>query len=260
MLACGWDYDQIIPHERCRINTLIFLSPSVLEYCNLSTKAAVLLPFNEHYRDQEALQGKLTVILSNTDFAPGIHGEPGGAIVLEGDQYSYVEIEADEKINFDQSMTILCHIYPLLSQAGPIVHYKADDVEQGGVMIWMQGNVGGKAQLMARFKPRNAALSTWMKAVVLNVGQWNFIGASYDHVTGWAFLYHDGVEVQAMYLGKNKNLATQYEIRIGAVGISTLSKYKGRFACLQLYSKALQLHEIGAASDACVPGLKSSVL
>lgn len=221
----------------------------------MSTKAAVLLPFNEHYRDQEALQGKLTVHLSNTDFAPGIHGEPGGAIVLEGHQHSYVEIEADEKINFDQSVTILCHIYPLLSQTGPIVHYKADDVEQGGVMIWMQGNVGGKAQLMARFKPRNVAFATWMKAMVLNVGQWNFIGASYDHVTGWAYLYHDGIEVKSMNLGKNKNLATQYEIRIGAVAISTLSKYKGRFACLQLYSKALQLHEISAASDACVPGL-----
>lgn len=226
----------------------------------MSAKAAVLLPFNEHYRDQEALQGKLTVHLSNTDFAPGIRGEPGGAIELEGHQHSYVEIEADEKINFDQSMTILCHIYPLLSQTGPIVHYKADDVEQGGVMIWMQGNIGGKAQLMARFKPINVALPSRMKATVLNIGQWNFIGASYDHVTGWAYLYHDGVEVQAMYLGKNKHLATQYEIRIGAVTISTLSKYKGRFACLQLYAKALQLQEIGEASDACVPGLKSTVL
>ena len=217
------------------------------------------MPFSDHYRDQEALQGKLTVHLSNIDFAPGIRGEPGGAIVLEGHQHSYVEIEADEKINFDQSITILCHIYPLLSQTGPIVHYKADDVEQGGVMIWMQGNIGGKAQLMARFKPKNVAFPTWMKAVVLNVGQWNFIGASYDHVTGWAHLYHDGVEVQALFLGKNKHLATQYEIRIGAVAISTLSKYKGRFACLQLYSKALSLYEIGAASDACVPGLKSTV-
>ena len=202
----------------------------------------------------------MTVHLSNTDFAPGIRGEPGGAIVLEGHQNSYVEIEADEKINFDGSMTILCHIYPLLSQTGPIVHYKADDVEQGGVMIWMQGNIVGKAQLMARFQPRNVAFATWMKAVVLNVGQWNFIGASYDQVTGWAYLYHDGVEVKAMRLGKNKQLATQYEIRIGAVAISTLSKYKGRIACLQLYSKALPLHEIGAASDACVPGLKSTIL
>lgn len=221
----------------------------------MPTKAAVLLPFNEHYRDQEALQGKLTVHLSNTGFTPGVRGEPGGAIVLEGHQDSYVEIEADEQISFDQSMTILCHIYPLSSQTGPIVHYKADDVEQGGVMIWMQGKIGGKAQLMARFKPKNVAYATWMKAVVLNIGQWNFIGASYDHLTGWAYLYHDGVEVQTMYLGKNKHLATQHEIRIGAVSISTLSKYKGRFACLQLYSEALQLHEIVAAWDACIPGL-----
>lgn len=218
------------------------------------------MPFNEHYRDEEALQGKLKVHLSNTDFASGIHGEPGGAIVLEGHQDSYVEIEADEQIHFDHSMTILCHIYPLLSQTGPIVHYKADDVEQGGVMIWMQGKIGGKAQLQARFKPKNSVFTSWMKAVVLNIGQWNFIGASYDHVTGYASLYHDGVEVQRMYLGKNKHLATQHEIRIGAVSITTLSKYKGKFACLQLYAKALQIQEILAARDACMPGLYSTVM
>lgn len=214
------------------------------------------MPFNEHYGDQEALDGKLKVHLSNTDFASGIHGEPGGAIILEGHEDSYVEIEADEQIHFNRSMTILSHIYPFLSQTGPIVHYKADDVEQGGVMIWMQGKIGDKAQLQARFKPKtSSAPTTWMKAVVLNIKQWNFIGVSYDHVTGYAYLYHDGMEVERMYLGKNKHLATQHEIRIGAVSITTLSKYNGKFACLQLYSKALQIHEIAAARDACMPGL-----
>lgn len=227
----------------------------VLQHCNLSTKATVLLPFNDHYKGQEALRGGLKVHLSNADFASGIHGEPGGAIVLQGHQDSYVDIEADEQIHFDRSVTILCHIYPFLSQTGPIIHYKADDIEQGGIMIWMQGKIGGKAQLQARFKPKNSAFTPWMKAVVLNIGQWNFIGASYDHVTGSAYLYHDGVEVQKMNLGKNKHLATQHEIRIGAMLTTTMGQYKGKLACLQFYSKALQVHEIVAVRDACMPGL-----
>lgn len=90
---------------------------------------------------------------------------------------------------------------------------------------------------MVWFKLRNVVFVIWMKVMVLNVGQWNFIGVFYDYVIGWVYLYYDGIEVKLMNFGKNKNLVIQYEIRIGVVVIFIFSKYKGRFVCLQLYFK-----------------------
>lgn len=191
--------------------------------------------------------------MSNIDFAPGIDDEPSGAITLKGEHNSYVEIAADDQIDIRHSITILSHIYPFESVTGPIVHYNADG---NGVQMWMVGTPNEKAKLMARFNRRNvSSFSTWLQALALNIGQWNFIGASYDHVTGDASLYHDGVKVHSMTIRKNMDLATHHSIRIGAVTNPKRGKFKGRFACLQLYSKALQLHEVVAARDACMPGL-----
>ena len=225
---------------------------SVLQHCNLSTKAAVLLPFNEHYRNKEALNGSLKVRMSNIEFVSGIDGEPGGAILFKGSQDSYVEIEADKQIDFGYSLTILSHILPFESHTGPIVHYNAD---QHGVQMWIQGTIGEKGRLSARFNRRNLSYSKWLHVDVINVGTWNFIGASYDHVTGEASLYHDGVQVYSTSIGKNIYLATQYEIRIGAMLLPFLGKYKGKVACVQFYSKALQRQEVAAARRACMPGM-----
>lgn len=226
--------------------------PLVLQYCNLTTKPAALLPFNEHYRGQEVIQGNLNVRLSNINFVPGVNGEPGDAIELEGRPDSYIEIEANEQVQFDQSMSILVYIYPYTSHTGPLVHYQASG---HGVQMWIQGTIGDKGRLMARFNQRSLASTPWLRADVLNLAQWNFIGASYDHVTGWATLYHDGLKVQRTKIGKNLHLATRYEIRVGAVAIPSLGTYKGEIACLQFYSKGLQVKEVVEAKTACNPGL-----
>jgi len=120
----------------------------VFQYCNFTTKPAALLPFNEHYKGQEIIQGHLKVHLSNINFVPGVgKGEPGGAIKFNGRQDSYVEIEANEQVQFDHSMSILVYIYPYISHTGPVVHYKPDG---HGVQMWIQGVIGVKGRLMAR--------------------------------------------------------------------------------------------------------------
>jgi len=211
------------------------------------------LPFNEHYKGKEIIQEHLKVHLSNIDFVPGVgKGEPGGAIKFNGRQDSYVEIEANEQVQFDHSMSILVYIYPYVSHTGPVVHYKPDG---HGVQMWIQGVIGVKGRLMARFNKRNLFFTSWLKADVLNLAQWNFIGAAYDHVTGWATLYHDGLEVERRNIGRNLYLATRYKIRIGAVAIASLGSYYGEVACLQFYNKALEINEVMEAKDACNPGL-----
>lgn len=149
-------------------------------------------------------------------------------------------------------MTILLYINPTRNLPGPLVHYNAVG---RGVQLWVQGNAGEKGELMARFNKRNLNTTTPLRAEVLNLGQWNFVGASYDHVTGYATLYHDGLVVQRRLIGKNLYLATRYEIRIGAVAISSLGSFNGEVACLQFYSKALAPREVFEGKDACKQGL-----
>ena len=224
-----------------------------LQYCNFTTKPVALLPFNEHYQGREVIEGNLKVRLSNIDFAPGINGEPGGAIKFQGKWDSYIEIEHNDQIQFDQSMTMLVYVFPYVSHTGPIVHYKANG---HGVQMWIQGATDElKGWLMARFVRRGLTFTSWLRANVLNLARWNFIGASYDHVSGWATLYHGGLEVRRINIGKNLYLATDYEIRIGAVTISSLGEFYGEVACLQFYSKALEINEVVKAQDACNPGL-----
>lgn len=194
----------------------------------------------------------MQVHFSNTHFVPGVEGEPDGAVRLEGNQNSYIEIESNKQVQFQQSMTILLYINPTRNLPGPLVHYNAIG---HGVQLWVQGNAGEKAELMARFNKRNLDTITRLRAEVLNLGQWNFVGASYDHVTGYATLYHDGLVVQRRLIGKNLYLATRYEIRIGAVAISSLGSFNGEVACLQFYSKALEPWEVFEGKDACKQGL-----
>ena len=217
----------------------------------MTTKPAALFPLNEHYQGREVIQGNLNVHMSNINFAPGINGETKGAVEFSGEHNSFNEIEADNQVKFDQSMTMLLYVYPYKSSTGPLVHYNANS---HGVQMWIQGTVD-QTWLTARFVRRDSTLPPWLRANVLGLVKWNFIGASYNHLTGWASLFHDGLEVERKFLGKNLFLATDYEIRLGAVAITSLGTYEGAVACLQFYSKALVAEEVMEAKDACKPGL-----
>lgn len=191
---------------------------------------------------------------SKVSFTPGVSGESGGAIKFLGEHDSFVEIEPSDQLDFeDQSMSILVFVRPYVSHTGPIVHYYADG---HAVQMWINKEITfNKGHLMARFVRRDLSLTSWLIADVLNLGQWNYIGASYNHVTGFATLYHDGSEVEKKYLDKNLHLATNYEIRLGAFANSqSLGAYKGEISCLQFYSKALELKEVLEARNACNPG------
>ena len=227
-----------------------FLSFSVLEVCNLTTKPAALFPFSGQYQGHEAMEKNLNATMSNIKYTAGIHGEPNGAVEFSGELNSFIEIEANSQVQFDQSMTMLLHIYPRKSSTGPLLHYNAN---VHGVQMWIQGEVD-KTSLKARFVPRNLSTVSWLRADVLRLASWNFIGASYNHVTGLASLFHNGIEVKRKYLGKNVLLATNHEIRLGAVAISSLGTYEGAVACLQLFSKALDTKEVLDAKNACNPG------
>ena len=220
----------------------------------MTTKPAALFPFNEHYQGQEVIKRNLKVRFSKVRFSPGVNGGPEGAIEFLGEHDSFIEIEPSDQLDFNnQSMSMLVFVHPYVIHTGPLVHYNAGG---HGVQMWIhKGIVSEKGQLMARFVQRDLSLTSWLIADVLNLGQWNYIGASYNHVTGLATLYHDGLEVQRMQLDKNLHLATDYEIRLGAFANSqSFGAYKGEISCLQFYSKALELKEVLEVKNACNPG------
>ena len=207
-----------------------------------------LFPFKDGCcQEQDAIDGTLRATLVNITTAPGENGSAGGSIELQGNPLSYVEIPAVERLDLRHSMTILVSVYPLTSKRGPIVNYKSDG---HGVQMWIMGETDGKGLLLARFLRRDLTFTTSLQRGVLETGKWNYIGASYDFNSGLARLWHEGLVVQTENIGKIE-LATQFDVRLGAISTSFQNAFHGRVSCLQFYSTALSSEHVLAAEEAC---------
>ena len=69
---------------------------------------------------------------------------------------------------------------------------------------------------------------------------WNFIGASYDHDSGIARLWHNGNAVEAKFIGSKMELATQFSIRIGAIASAGPGHcFQGRVRELHIFNESL---------------------
>ena len=195
-------------------------------------------------------QTELAFVAPSVHHTPGADGLRGGSLELDGTFESFIEIP-----NFDggwadarQSITLLAFIYPM-GCSGPVISY---DRNGYGVQIWQECLYGGMGVLSAWFVRRDLALAFPLKKAVLHINAWNFIGASYDHVTGMARLWHNGNEVKAIFIGKNFELATQFSIRIGAWASPWQACYfKGRISHLHIYAEALTISNIQAVG--CIP-------
>ena len=128
---------------------------------------------------------------------------------------------------------------------GPVVSY---EVHGCGVQLWHGGFEGEMGVLTACFTQRDLLPSaSYLGAAVLRMNEWNFIGASYDHDSGFARLWHDGNEVMAVFIGENSYLATQFPIRIGALASTWVGcSFKGRISHLHIYAESLTAENIRA--------------
>ena len=210
-----------------------------------------MFPFNADCRGLEYFsQTELAFISPSVRFAPGADGIPEGSLELDGTCNSFIEI-----LNFDGgradarlSITLLAFIYPTGS-SGPIISY---DRNGYGFQIWQEGVCGGIGTLSAWFVRRDLAFAFPLRKAVLNINAWNFIGASYDHVTGMARLWHNGNEVEAVSIGEGFELATQFSIRIGAWASPWQTCFfNGRISHFHIYAAALTASNIQAVG--CIP-------
>ena len=205
-----------------------------------------MYPFNNETLANDVSPHKAVGELVGTIFSPGINGEPGGSIEVQGRADSYIELSRDAgNLNIKFSITILLYVYPLGSP-GPIVNYKKDG---HGVQIY-ETDSALAARVIQRNYGRTKPVETDRR---LQQDQWHFIGMTYNYSSGLIKLWQDGREVAFRNIG-SMQIATQFDVRIGARQIvNDYDFFRGRVACLQFYSTALTQREIGKARIACKP-------
>ena len=178
------------------------------------------------------------------------------AIQFVGTPDSFIEIPNSPGSYLDTktSITLLIHVFPF-GNRGPIISFQEHGL---GVQIWHDGVFDGKGVLTARFAWRDFSQPPDVSKAVLNLNAWNFIGASYDHESGMARLWHDGNEAQAMFIGKNMELATQSSIRIGALADDTPARcFRGKVADFRIFSESLERGAVRSAGGIVSEGNSS---
>ena len=170
--------------------------------------------------------------------APGPDGTQGGSIHLRGTANSFIEIpnQAGSDLDTRTSITLLMHVFPV-GNRGPILSFHEDGI---GVQIWQEGLEDGKGILTARFVWRDFSQPPALTKAVLTINAWNFIGASYDHGSGIARLWHNGNVVDAKFIGSKMELATHFSIRIGAITSAGPGHcFQGRVRELHIFCESL---------------------
>ena len=185
--------------------------------------------------------------------APGPDGTQGGSIHLRGTANSFIEIpnQAGSDLDTRTSITLLMHVFPV-GNRGPILSFHEDGL---GVQIWQEGLEDGKGILTVRFVWRDFSQPPALTKAVLTINAWNFIGASYDHDSGIARLWHNGNAVDAKFIGSKMELATHFSIRIGAITSAGPGHcFQGRVRELHIFCESLGKEMVRTVGGICQEG------
>ena len=216
-----------------------------LVFFSASVQPVAVFPFNRLCGGLERISRANLATFSQVAWAPGIDGTQDGSILLRGIPNSFVVIpnRAASDLDTRTSITLLMHVFPV-GIRGPLLSFHEDGL---GVQIWQEGVVDGKGILTVRFAWRDFSQLPALTKTVLTMNAWNFIGASYDHESGIARLWHDGNEVEAKFIGIKMELATQFSIRIGAIASAGPAHcFRGRICELHIFSESLGRESIRA--------------
>ncbi|KAI8498801.1 hypothetical protein Bbelb_232540, partial [Branchiostoma belcheri] len=191
-------------------------------------------------------------VATGTQLTSGPFGDADGAFLFAGTAGSYLDIPNNGKLDVRYSYTILAHIYPT-GPRGPIFHYRTNTnapYYDHGVHFW-QVEPG---QLFNRVIERGMSYHTSPVVVadVLVQNAWNYVGGSYNSVTGMASLWYNGEFVGETYAGYSE-LETQAAIRVAMREVADSRYFAGRIACLQLYDFAMTQAQVEAARYKCKP-------
>lgn len=209
-----------------------------------------MYPFNSatYGRDVSKFNNP-TAQLVGLSFIKGPDGHQQGAYFFPGKgrrgvRSSYALIPNNGCLDTRYSITITCWVYP--EAPGPILHFNPNG---WGLHLWLTRT----DELFFRVIPRQGSRRRAKPVISKSVKpfKWNYISGTYDHLTGLATLWVDGVPCAQRNVGKFPlGLATNYPAVVGRrPGDNRV--FRGRIACLQVYNVALTRPQIIARKEKC---------
>lgn len=218
-------------------------------------KPLAMFPFDASCQSLEYFsQNEFAIVSKDVIPGPGPKGHPQGSLQLKGTSDSYIMIPNLDGgiVDAETSITMLAFIYPM-RKSKLVISYDSDNL---GVQFVCEFDESEKGELSACFIQRDlASAENPITAHVLTYNEWNFVGASYDFETGFASLWHDGIEVKNAYIGKGIFLATQFPIQISVKENScSENEFSARISHLHIYDEAITLENIQAVGGIACEG------
>jgi len=193
-----------------------------------------MFPLNAEFGTNEINHRTAPGVPSEVTLASGPDGKANGSYEFSGTANSYIEFSNSDggALDVRYSITMLCWLYSY-EQDGPIFNYNTAGTNWG-VHLWVH-----QKKLFVRYTDRNyAKINEGHFSQSILPRRWKFVGASYDHGTGEAKLWVDGVVDATFKIGAGLDLATQDSVRMG-VKNGDIRYFKGRIAQMQVYNLAL---------------------
>lgn len=178
----------------------------------------------------------------------GPDGLPAASYQLQGFANSYIYFPNTGRLDTQNSITILLWLMP--ESAGPIFHYMPRGI---GVNLRMIGRKVIRAEFVSRNRKITRRISRRIRSRV-----WNYIAATYDYNTGLATLWLDAIPITQENIGRFR-LATNYPAVSGRRP-GDPRHFRGRIACLQIYSLALNSYQIRKLKRFCFRASKYLIL
>ena len=167
----------------------------------------------------------------NIRYAPGPYGQPGESTEFFGRRNSYIRFPNTGRLDAKDSITLLAWVLPM--GRGPIFEFFR------GVRFW----VVRSDTLYVHFIRRNGRRTRVLMKRRLKPRQWNYVGATYNKRTGIATLWLDSRPILTQNI-KRVQLATKTTAYMGGT-------FRGRIACMQVYSEALTGPQIKKVKNLC---------
>ena len=180
--------------------------------------------------------------LYNVRAAPGPNGRPGNSYYFTRRPNAYVDFPNQGKLDTKDSITILVWIYP--EGPGTILKYQPTGVGLG---------ITSSGVIYAKFNRRTGKPGKTVRTPSRRVKwrQWYYIGVTYDQRRGIATIWRESRPLKSQNIGWIR-LATKTPVRLGG-GPKYRTPYKGRIACVQIYSDALTGPQIRKVKNICFP-------
>ena len=210
-----------------------------------SAAARAIFPLSGLTRGRDiSINRNAAARLVNVKPAPGPDGLPLGSFHLQGIANSYIYFPNTGCLDTKNSLTIVLWVYP--EGRGPIFHYFP---KGWGVHLWLKNT----RTLLVKFVPRSLQTISAVTSRKIRPRTWNYIAATYDHVTGLATLWNDAIPISQRNIGKIQ-LATNYPA-ISGKKLRDRRIFRGRIACLQIYDRALNGRQLRSIKKKCFRGL-----